>query len=231
MGNYKGLLWILTLLVGTTAMLSTSSFGAEPGKNDDIVHPKLPITSRWLHLEGKDNANFTIFRKYTFVPDDKEVPIRNILMLNCAKDEAAYLDFVIPKQLPLKDLYGKEYIEKQRFGLVIAPLSGAKERVFTIEGKVKDNHIYIDFVGDQRKAIAALLRANRFRLFFDDFRRVEFVEMNDPKVFPNTGDGQTFDQMVDSLISTQYMIDMRPTIEQMLDSCPDIKEWNSLVNP
>lgn len=114
---------------------------------------------------------------------------------------------------------------------MIAPLSGAKERVFTIEGKVKDNHIFIDFVGGQRKAIAALLRANRFRLFFDDFRRVEFVEMNDAKVFPNTGDGQTFDQMVDSLISTQYKIDMRPTIGQMLDSCPDIKEWNSLVNP
>lgn len=115
MGNYKGFLRILTLLVGTTAMLSTPSIGAEPGKNDDIVHPKLPITSRWLHLEGKDNANFTIFRKYTFVPEDKEVPIRNILMLNCATDEAAYLDFVIPKQLSLKDLYGKDYIEKQRF--------------------------------------------------------------------------------------------------------------------
>lgn len=229
MGNYKGLLQILALLVGMTAMLSTPSFGAEPGNNDDIVHPKLPITSRWLHLE--DNANFTIFRKYTFVPEDKEVPIRNILMLNCAKNEPAYLDFVIPKQLPLKDLYGKDYIEKQRFGLVIVPLSGAKERVFMIEGKIDDNHIFIDFVGDQRKAVAALLRADRFRLFFDDFRRVEFVEMSDPKVFPNTGDGQTFDQMVDSLISTQYNIDMRPTIGQVLDSCPDIKEWNSLIFP
>lgn len=230
MGNYKGLLRILTLLVGTTAMLSTPSVGAEPDKNDDIVHPKLPITSQWLHLEGKDNANFTIFRKYTFVPEDKEVPIRNILMLNCAKNEPAYLDFVIPKQLPLKDLYGKDYIEKQRFGLVLAPLSGAKERVFTIEGEVKDNHIFVDFVGDQRKAIAALLRVDRFRLYFDDYRHLELTEVND-KIFPTKEQGQKFDEVVNSLLSNQYEIDIIPSIGKILDSCPDIKEWNSLVKP
>lgn len=230
MGNFKGLLRILTLLVGTTVMLSTPSVGAEPSKNDDIVHPKLPITSQWLHLEGEDNANFIVFRKYTFVPEDKEVSFRNILMLNCAKDEAAYLDFVIPKQLPLKDLYGKDYIEKQRFGLVIAPLSGAKERVFTIEGKVKDNHIFVDFVGDQRKAIAALLRTDRFRLYFDEHRHLKLTEVND-KIFPTKKQGQKFDEVVNSLLSNQYEIDIIPSIGKILDSCPDIKEWNSLVNP
>ncbi len=217
-------------LYAITMAISSVFLHSAIASSENVVHPKLPITSDWLHLEGMDNQQFKVFRKYTFVPEDKETPIRNVLMLNCALDEPSYLNFIIPKQLPLKDLYGQENIEKQLFHVVVSSLSDAKERIFNLEGEVKGNHIFFDFVGDQRKAISTLLTADKFTLFFDDFRRLEFVEMNDPSVFPNLGDGQSFDQFVSSMISNQYKIDEKPSVGQMLKSCPDIEAWNSLLD-
>ncbi len=231
MGNYKGFLRILTLLVGTTAMLSTPSIGAEPGKNDDVVHPKIPITSHWYRVEGRDNGNFKIFRKYSFVPGDDDVPIRNVLMLNCASNEPAYINFVIPKQLPLKELYKQDHIKNIKFGLVIAPTSRSKERTFTLEGEVKGNQIFFDFEGDQRKAISELIRAEHFQLFFDSYRRLEFLNIDRKIDYLSTGKEQTFDEFIFEQIGAQQSLSYQVTLKKMLDSCPDIKEWNSLVYP
>lgn len=202
--------------------LLTAFFSGPPASALD--HPRLPLTTNWVVLNGKNTDGYIVARKYALVIDTPDNLIRNVMLFFCSQNEdnPSFLDFVIPKEIKLSEIFGEANISSQIFRM---DMSGPKigSNSFMIAGEVKGNELFFDFSGSYRQAILSALTATKITLFLDG-DQMPFEFFIDPSFKAPLDDKEvSLDEFVRTMIDRSG--DYSRTFENFYGSCIDIKQW------
>ncbi|MCH4560971.1 hypothetical protein [Mesorhizobium jarvisii] len=191
-----------------------------------LDHPRLPLTADWVVLSGKNTDGHVVARKYALVMDTPDNLIRNVLLFYCSlkEDSPSYLDFVIPKEIKLSEIFGEENVPSRIFRIETAN-SEVGSKSFMIAGEVKGNELFFDFSGNYRQAVLSILIANKVTIFLEgDQKPFEFF--TDPSFKAPLDDKEvSLDEFVRTMIDRSG--DFSRTLEMWYfeRTCIDIKAW------
>lgn len=188
-------------------------------------YPRLPITTDWYLLAGSPDPEKTQWRKYSFLPDTQDNPLRNTMILNCSNggDFVSYLTVIIPKELALEPILGAFHITSRAFYVVSSDSEGIRKENELV-AEVKGQELYFDFSGPQRAALRDIILANSNVFHFDGKRMpFEFSEMSDTKDANGNFD---LDTMLRDSLDGNGHYSRRMLGEMAFRDCADLQQWN-----
>ncbi|MBK3745989.1 hypothetical protein G3A39_43365 [Paraburkholderia aspalathi] len=170
---------LLPLMFGL--LLSVPAYANSNGGD----HPRFPMTSGWYNIGGKDNSEYTIYRKFTLIDPYSDAPIRNHYLLNCSStDMSSYLTIVLPREIDFRAIIGRPNQNIRKFSIATIDSNGASHE-FEMHAEVKGNELFFDFEGKQRLSLHRVLTAKSMTLFLKGRSMpLEFLDLGDEFTLP-----------------------------------------------
>ncbi|MGP3713560.1 hypothetical protein ACS5UA_22450 [Brucella sp. RRSP16] len=207
-------------------VLLLPALGSE--RNPD--HNIFAMTNSWFHLQGKDNGEYTIYRKYTLINPYSEKPVRNHFLLNCSNSNiSSYLNIVLPMEVDFSSIIGRKNLNIKKMHFDTVGNDGTTDS-FEIRGEVKGNHLFFDFEGKQRPQLYKVLTAKSVTMFLGGNEKpLEFV-IDENFILPSMEDDQKripFDTWIRNMVDGSGEHSRLVPQSEAPYKCKDIAKWAS----
>lgn len=190
-------------------------------------HPNLPLTGGWFHINGKDRDGYIIGRRYSLVLGKTDNNLRNTISFNCSpsKEKQSYVTFFIPKEINLKEIYGKEHFAEKKFKLYTLSHKG-KTGEYIVSAEVIGNEIFLDFSNDQKDAVASILEASKIYLLLSGQKHpIEFFIPDDSVTLPFEGKEFKFNDFVRTMLDRDGSFSRQLDTDYFFRTCSDLSAW------
>ncbi len=193
-------------------------------------HNRFAMTSNWFHLQGKDNGEYTVYRKYTLIDPYSEKPIRNHFLLNCSNGKfSSYLNIVLPMEVDFSSIIGRKNLNIKRMYFDTVDNHGHADS-FDMYGEIKGNHLFFDFEGNQRPQLYKILTAKSVTMFLGGNEKpLEFV-IDENFILPSMEDDQKripFDTWIRNMVDGSGEHSRLIPQSAAPYKCKDIAKWAS----
>jgi len=207
-------------------VLLLPALGSERNPN----HNRFAMTNSWFHLQGKDNGEYTIYRKYTLIDPYSEKPVRNHFLLNCSNSNiSSYLNIVLPMEVDFSSIIGRKNLNIKKMHFDTIGNDGTTDS-FEMNGEVKGNHLFFDFEGKQRRQLYKVLTAKSVTMFVGGNEKpLEFV-IDENFMLPSMEDDQKripFDTWIRNMVDGSGEHSRLIPQSAAPYKCNDIAKWAS----
>ncbi len=154
----------------------------------------IPTHSGWVTLKNLEIVGGDmIFRKYSFLRDGTDIPIRNLILYTCRlAKESSYLTIIVPKNFTTRSFPVESWLPRIDVRILINGQSS-----LGMTGEYRNREFYFDFTSENEEDFRAILGANSLGLGFgkeNDILEFEFTDKVDaafsevaPKLYGEQG--------------------------------------------